>query len=153
MSAEPDAYEARRAKALAMGGPEKLARRKDAGVLNVRQRVDTLADRGTFIESGLFGASATRPEDRDKSPADGKVAGFGKIDGRECAIVANDFTVMGASSSATNGRKIAHMKRVATTRGLPMVFLGESSGARMPDHMGSRGMGALLGNDGTQYMR
>jgi acetyl-CoA carboxylase carboxyltransferase component len=151
--AKPDAYEARRAKALAMGGPEKLARRKAAGVLNVRERVDILVDSGTFIESGLFGTSATRPEDRDKSAADGKVAGFGKIDGRECAIIANDFTVMGASSSATNGRKIVHMKRVATSRGLPMVFLGESSGARMPDHMGSRGMGALLGNDGTQYIR
>jgi acetyl-CoA carboxylase carboxyltransferase component len=34
-----------------------------------------------------------------------------------------------------------------------MVFLGESSGARMPDHMGSRGMGTLLGNDAIQYQR
>ena len=150
---DAESYEGRRSKALAMGGPEKLARRQAAGVLNVRERIDTLVDAGTFIESGLFGTSATRPEDKDKSPADGKVAGFGKIDGRECAVVANDFTVMGASSSATNGRKIGHMKRVATSRGLPMVFLGESSGARMPDHMGSRGMGSLLGNDGTQYMR
>jgi len=148
-----DSYETKRAKALAMGGAEKLARRKAAGVLNARERVDALVDAGTFIESGLFGTSATRPEDRDRSPADGKIAGFGKIEGRECAVVVNDFTVMGASSSATNGRKIGHMKRVATSRGLPMVFLGESSGARMPDHMGSRGMGALLGNDGTQYMR
>lgn len=148
-----DAFELRRRKALAMGGAEKLARRKAVGVLNVRERVDLLVDAGTFIESGLFGTSATRSEDRDKSAADGKVAGFGRIDGRECAVVANDFTVMGASSSATNGRKIGHMKRVACSRGLPMVFLGESSGARMPDHMGSRGMGSLLGNDATQYMR
>ena len=151
--AKPNAYETRRAKALAMGGAEKLARRKAAGILNARERIDALVDAGTFMESGLFGASATRAEDREKSAADGKIAGFGKIDGRECAVIANDFTVMGASSSATNGRKIAHMKRVATSRGLPMVFLGESSGARMPDHMGSRGMGSLLGNDGTQYMR
>lgn len=148
-----DRYEVMRAKALAMGGPEKLARRKANGVLNARERIELLADAGTFIESGLFGASATRPEDRDRSPADGKITGFAKIDGRECALVVNDFTVMGASSSATNGRKIGHMKRVATSRGLPMVFLGESSGARMPDHMGSRGMGSLLGNDGTQYVR
>ncbi len=148
-----DAYETRRAKALGMGGADKLARRRAAGVLNARERVDALVDTDTFIESGLFGTSATRPEDREKSAADGKIAGFGKIDGRECAVVVNDFTVMGASSSATNGRKIGHMKRVATTRGLPMVFLGESSGARMPDHMGSRGMGSLLGNDPTQYMR
>lgn len=154
MSTQPsDRYEAMKTKALAMGGATKLARRRDAGVLNVRERVEKLIDPGTFIESGLFGASATRPEDRDKSAADGKVAGFGKIDGRECAVVANDFTVMGASSSATNGRKIGHIKRVATSRGLPIVFLGESSGARMPDHMGSRGMGALLGNDPTQYVR
>src|SRR3546814_2591721 len=60
---------------------------------------------------------------------------------------------MGASSSSTNGRKIAHLKRVANQRGLPMVFLGESSGARMPDHMGSHGMGTLLGNDPAQYQR
>jgi acetyl-CoA carboxylase carboxyltransferase component len=146
-------YEARLAKALAMGGPEKLARRKAAGVLNARERVAYLCDPGTFIESGLFGTSSSNPADRDRSPADGKVAGFGKIGGRESAIVANDFTVMGASSSSTNGRKIAHLKRVACQRGLPMVFLGESSGARMPDHMGSRGMGTLLGNDGTQYLR
>ena len=150
---DAESYEGRRAKALAMGGPEKVTRRKAAGVLNVRERVDALVDAGTFIETGLFGVSGTRPEDRDKSVADGKVAGFGKVDGRECAVVANDFTVMGASSGATNGRKIGHVKRVATSRGLPMIFLGESSGARMPDHMGSRGMGALLGNDPTQYAR
>ena len=60
---------------------------------------------------------------------------------------------MGASSGAVNGRKLGHLKRIATQRGVPIVFLGESSGARMPDHMGSRGMGTLLGNDGTQYQR
>ena len=145
-------YEERRRKAMAMGGPEKLARRAEAGVLNARQRVDYLCDSGSFLESGLFATSMT-PADRDKSPCDGKIAGFGRINGRDAAIVANDFTVMGASSGGTNGRKIAHMKRVATQRGMPLVFLGESSGARMPDHMGSRGMGSLLGNDGLQYQR
>jgi len=142
----------REAKALAMGGPAKLAKRQAAGVLDARERLEKLVDPGTFIESGRFTTSAN-PADRDKSPSDGKIAGFGKIAGREAAIVSNDFTVFGASSGATNGRKVAHMKRVATERGIPLVFLGESSGARMPDHMGSRGMGTLLGNDGTQYRR
>jgi acetyl-CoA carboxylase carboxyltransferase component len=81
------------------------------------------------------------------------VAGFGKIDGRRVAIVSNDFTVFGASSGAINGKKIGHIKKTATQRGMPLIFLGESSGARMPDHMGSAGMGSLLGNDGTQYRR
>jgi acetyl-CoA carboxylase carboxyltransferase component len=146
-------FAAREAKARAMGGPEKLARRKAAGVLNARERLERLCDPGSFIETGLFATSTSYPADRDRTPGDGKVAGFGRVNGREAAVLANDFTVMGASSGSTNGRKIAHMKRVATQRGLPMVFLGESSGARMPDHMGSRGMGTLLGNDGTQYVR
>ena len=145
-------YARREAAARAMGGPERLARRAAAGVLSARARLDRLVDPGTFIESGLFATSAV-PGDRDKSPCDGKISGFGKIGGREAAIVSNDFTVMGASSGATNGRKIAHMRRVAAQRGIPLVFLGESSGARMPDHMGSRGMGSLLGNDGLQYQR
>jgi acetyl-CoA carboxylase carboxyltransferase component len=146
-------FAAQEAKARAMGGPAKLARRKAAGILNARERLERLCDPGSFIESGLFATSTSNPADRDSTPCDGKVAGFGKVNGREAAVLANDFTVLGASSGATNGRKIAHMKRVATQRGLPMVFLGESSGARMPDHMGSRGMGMLLGNDGTQYQR
>lgn len=142
----------REAKARAMGGPAKLAKRQAAGVLDARERLDRLFDAGSYVESGLFTTSAN-PADREKSPSDGKIAGFGKIEGRMAAAIANDFTVMGASSGATNGRKIAHLKRTATERGMPLVFLGESSGARMPDHMGSRGMGSLLGNDGLQYRR
>ncbi|MEO8204302.1 MAG: carboxyl transferase domain-containing protein [Betaproteobacteria bacterium] len=153
MRATMRAYDERLAKALAMGGAEKLARRKASGVLNARERIAYLCDPGSFIESGLFGTSGTFPADHDKTPADAKIAGFGRIAQREAALVANDFTVMGSSSGATNGRKIAHMKRVATQRGIPLVFLGESSGARMPDTMGARGMGALLGNDGAQYQR
>ncbi|MFN9805726.1 MAG: acyl-CoA carboxylase subunit beta [Betaproteobacteria bacterium] len=145
-------YAARSERASQMGGAEKLARRKAVGVLNARERIERLCDPGSFIESGLFSTSMN-PDDRDRSPCDGKIAGFGRIEGRDAAVVANDFTVMGASSGGVNGRKIGHMKRVATQRGMPLVFLGESSGARMPDHMGSRGMGLLLGNDCAQYQR
>lgn len=146
-------YETRRQKALAMGGEEKLGKRRAAGMLHARERIDYLVDKDSFLESGLFGTSAAYESERDKTPADGKIAGYARLSGREVAVVSNDFTVKGASSSATNGRKIGQMKRVATQRGLPMVFLGESSGARMPDTMGSRGMGTMLGNDPTQYQR
>ena len=138
-------YEQRLAKAMSMGDADKLVKRKHAGLFNARERITYLCDSDSFVESGLFATSASNTSDHDKTPADGKIAGFGKIDGRMAAVIANDFTVMGASSSATNGRKLSHMKRVATKSGLPMIFLGESAGARMPDHMGSRGMGTLLG--------
>src|SRR3954464_11583154 len=146
-------YEARRAKALAGGGEDKYAKRTAAGMLNARERIARLLDKDSFIESGLFGTSAIYPEQADETQTDGKIAGFGRIDGRDVAVVVNDFTVKGASTSATNSQKIAHMKRTAIERGMPLVVVGESTGARLPDAMGSRGMGQLLGNDNTQFRR
>ncbi|MDP2707792.1 MAG: carboxyl transferase domain-containing protein, partial [Burkholderiales bacterium] len=146
-------YEARRARALAMGGPEKLAKRKQAGQLNARERIACLVDPESFIESGLFGTSGVYPEQAEETPGDGKLAGYARINGRDVAVVVNDFTVKGASTSATNSKKIGHMKRTATERGMPLVIVGESTGARLPDAMGSRGMGLLLGNDNTQFRR
>ena len=140
----------RRAKSLAMGGEEKLARRRAEGLLNARERIDRLLDTGSFVESGQFAVS-DRPEMRDKTPADGKVVGFGKVDGRMIAVASNDFTVLGASSTRINGRKVDHVKDVATKRGFPVVFLGESTGARMPDVMGARGIGS--GDARTKYLR
>jgi acetyl-CoA carboxylase carboxyltransferase component len=140
----------RKQKALAMGGPEKLEQRKAQGVLNARERIDRLFDAGTFLESGLFAVS-NRPEDKQRTPADGKVAGFGRIDGREAAAIANDFTVKGASSASINIKKLKHIKTVAKKRGIPIVFLGESSGARMPDVMGAGSIGSK--DDPVEYQR
>ncbi len=144
--------ERRRGQALSMGGAEKLAKRHAAGILNARERIAYLFDPGTFVESGLLATSIVA-QDAARSAADGKIAGFGKIRGRESAVVANDFTVMGASSAAVNMKKIGHMKRTAAGRGIPLIMLGESAGARLPDNMGARGMGTLLGQDPQQYLR
>lgn len=141
---------ARRARALAMGGEAKLAERRAQGVLNARERIDRLFDAGSFSESGLY-ATSNRPDDKDSSPADGKVSGFGRIDGRMAAVISNDFTVKGASSAAINIKKLKHMKGVARRRGIPIVFLGESTGARMPDVMGASSIGSK--DDPTEYQR
>ena len=68
------------------------------------------------------------------------------------ALVSNDFTVLGASSSVVNGKKIKHVKQVANESGMPLVMLGESAGARMPDRMGAAGR-AILGQDPVEYLR
>jgi acetyl-CoA carboxylase carboxyltransferase component len=148
---ELDELRKRTEHALAMGGAEKLAKRRAKGLLNARERLDILLDADTFIESGMH-ARSFRKEVAERTPADGKVAGYGRIDGREVAVVSNDFTVLGASSSAINGKKIRHIREVATQRGLPIVFLGESAGARLPDRMGAAGR-AILGQDPAEYRR
>jgi len=138
-------------KALGMGGPEKLAKRKAESHLNARERLDALLDDGSWVESGLF-ATSHRPDVRDRTPADGKIAGIGKVDGRPVAVVSNDFTVLGASSSVVNGKKIRHMREIASKSGMPLLLLGESTGARMPDRMGAEGR-AILGQDPYEYRR
>jgi methylmalonyl-CoA decarboxylase subunit alpha len=143
----------RRARARVMGGEDKLARRRQRGQLNAEERLALLVDAGTFRESGLLGESSVFAEDRGKTPRDGKIVGFGRIDGREAGVVVNDFTVKGASTSATNSKKMGHVRRTTIECGIPFVHIGESTGARMPDTMGARGMGNLLGNDPTQFRR
>jgi len=139
----------RRRNAEAMGGDEKLKRRKNAGFLNASERVEYLFDKKTFRESGLFGTSYL-PDMKDQTPRDGKVCGFGKVDGRKVGVVAYDFTVKGSSSSYTNNKKMSHIKDTGTKRGLPVVFLGESTGVRMPDVMGE-GMGFTA--EGSRFLR
>ena len=141
---------ARQQKALAMGGEKKLAERKASGMLNARERIARLFDPGTFFESGMHAVSS-RPEDKANTPADGKIAGFGRVNGREAAVVANDFTVKGASSAGINIKKLKHIKITARKRGIPAVFLGESTGARMPDVMGADSIGSK--DDPIEYQR
>ncbi|MDM0085433.1 carboxyl transferase domain-containing protein [Variovorax sp. J31P179] len=137
--------------ALAMGGEAKLAKRRANGHLNARERIGHLLDAGTFSETGMLAVSVL-PADRDASPADAKITGTGRIEGRRVAVVSNDMTVMGASSSAVNMRKIARLKETATRNGMPLVFLGESSGSRVPDSLGAEAM-ASAGQDPQQYCR
>ena len=142
-------HEARRHKASAMGGDDKLTERKQRGLLNARERVERLLDPGTFHESGLFGVSYIK-EMRDQTPADGKVCGFGQVEGRPIGVVSYDFTVKGSSSSSTNNRKMSHIKDIGAKRGFPVVFLSESTGIRMPDAMGE-GMGNT--NEAGRFLR
>lgn len=145
-------HERLKAEAMSMGGAKKLEARKQQGMLNARERVDYLLDPGSFYESGLF-VRSMRPEASHKTPTEGKIAGYGRIDGRRIGIVSNDWTVAGASSTNLNAKKMSHIKQTATANGFPMVYLGEASGARMPDIMGAKGMQISLENNFYQRTR
>jgi acetyl-CoA carboxylase carboxyltransferase component len=151
MSHEAEADHARRSgAALAMGGPKKLEKRAALGQLNARERVGLLFDAGSFTETGLF-ATSPNDADSDVTPADGKVTGTGDIVGRRTAVIAYDFTVKGASSSSVSNKKMQHMKDISARCGMPLVYLAESTGVRMPDVMGGVGMG--VANDRTRFLR
>ncbi len=137
---ELEELQRRKEKVLRMGGPEKIQRQHDRGKLTARERIARLLDPGSFFEVGLFNCSDV-PGMEDKTPADSKIGGFGKIDGRTVAIVANDFTVLAATSSRVAGKKEGDIKHQAVRRGFPVIYLGEAGGARMPDIMGAQRAG------------
>jgi acetyl-CoA carboxylase carboxyltransferase component len=143
-----DELHARRARARAGGGEERIARQHAAGKLTARERIALLVDDGTFTELGIHGRphfSQPAMEGRD-APADGVITGHGRVDGRWVAVAAYDFTVMAGSIGTTGELKVARLRELALTRRMPMVWLLDSAGARNQESVGAlfAATGALL---------
>jgi len=138
--------------ALRMGGKDKIERQHAKGRYTARERIDRLLDPDTFFEIGMF-AHSDMPGMENKTPSDSKIGGYGKISDRRVAVLANDFTVMAATSSRIAGRKEAELKQYATRKGIPIIYLGEAGGARMPDIMGSKGLSSFGGSGFDTYLR
>ena len=144
MTQESDPYgleelSARKKKALEMGGPEKVARQHGKGLLTVRERIEKLLDPGTFDEVGLL-LHSDLPEAAEQTPADGKITGFGEIDGRTVMVSGDDVTVKAGSGGRMGVKKTRRWDGFACEKGFPIIHLGDAGGARLPDIMGSAGM-------------
>src|SRR5205085_711961 len=101
-----------------MGGAAKVARLRAAGKRNAREHIDGLVDPGSFREVGTF-ARSERPEDRDATPADGKICGHATIDGRAVTLAVDDITVKRATSSLVGARKLQRVYEQAVRGGNP----------------------------------
>jgi 3-methylcrotonyl-CoA carboxylase beta subunit len=118
------------------GGSER-ARQKhlDRGKMLVRDRVDRLLDPGSpFLELsplaafGMYG----KGDEQYAVPAASIVTGIGRINGRECVVVANDATVKGGTYYPMTVKKHLRAQTVAADNLLPCVYLVDSGGAFLP---------------------
>ncbi len=134
-------------KALSQGGKEKIAKQHSKGRLTARERIEKLIDEGSFIE---FGALCTSDVDgmEDKTPADGLILGYGSVNNRRVGIFANDFTVLAGSSAKISNKKMGIFKNQLNEYGIPMIWLGEAGGQRIPDLQNSGRM--LLSGVGSK---
>ncbi|MBW2559537.1 MAG: carboxyl transferase [Deltaproteobacteria bacterium] len=119
-------------KSRAQGGPEKIKKQHDKGRLTARERVEKLLDEGSFLELGAL-CTSDIPGMEEKTPADGLILGYGCINGRRVGIFANDFTVLAGSSAMINNKKMGIFKKQLYEYGMPMIWLGEAGGQRIPD--------------------
>ncbi|HZX40268.1 MAG TPA: acyl-CoA carboxylase subunit beta, partial [Myxococcaceae bacterium] len=117
------------------GGPERIAKQHEAGKLTARERLDLLLDPGTFVELDKFvmHRSAEFGMGDKRIPGDGVVTGYGRIDGRQVFVFAQDFTVFGGSLSGAYAQKICKVMDLATRVGAPIIGLNDSGGARIQE--------------------
>ena len=115
----------------ARGGSDRARdRHVGRGKLLPRDRVDTLTDPGSpFLELSPLAADGMYDGD---APAAGIITGVGRVEGRECVIVANDATVKGGTYYPMTVKKHLRAQEVALHNNLPCVYLVDSGGAFLP---------------------
>jgi 3-methylcrotonyl-CoA carboxylase beta subunit len=120
----------RRAEA-AMGGPAR-ARERHAGrgKLLPRERVLRLIDPGTpFLELSPLAALNMY---EDAIHGAGLITGIGRVEGRECMILANDATIKGGTYFPMTVKKHLRAQEIAVESRLPCIYLVDSGGANLP---------------------
>jgi len=117
------------------GGEERIARQHRAGKLTARERIETFLDPGSFVELDKF--KTHRSSDfglaEHKVLGDGVVTGYGRVEGRQVFVYAQDFTVFGGSVSGAFAEKICKVMDLAMEVGCPVIGLHDSGGARIQE--------------------
>ena len=121
---------ARVAAAAEGGGADARERHAARGKLAARERARLLLDPGSpFLELSQLAALGMYDDD---APGAGIVTGVGRIEGRECVVVANDATVKGGTYFPMTVKKHLRAQEIARENRLPCVYLVDSGGAYLP---------------------
>jgi acetyl-CoA carboxylase carboxyltransferase component len=117
------------ARILQGGPPRGHERQRAAGKRFVRDRLALFFDDGApYTEFGRF----ARFEDPELA-ADGVVTGSGRIGGRLVFFTASDFTVKAGSIGRYHGEKLVRTQEAALRARKPILYLVDSSGARIDE--------------------
>ena len=125
--------------------PDAVGRRHAANGRTARENIADLVDQGSFVEYGRFVMAAQRQR-RDvddliaRTPADGLVAGIGRINGdlfgpdrAAAAVLSYDYTVLAGTQGVFGHRKKDRLFELIERMRLPTVFFAEGGGGRPGD--------------------
>jgi acetyl-CoA carboxylase carboxyltransferase component len=132
VSWEEEVHELKRREqlALAMGGPDKVARQHEFNKLTIRERIDSMADTRSFHEIGAL-AGVAQYDDEGNLTAftpSNFVFGTAEIDGRPVILSGDDFTVRGGSADASIAGKRTQAEGLALELKLPHIRLVDGMG-------------------------
>jgi 3-methylcrotonyl-CoA carboxylase beta subunit len=113
------------------GGPRAIERQHGKNRLTARERIDRLADTGSFFELGLWAAWNMYSE-WGGAPSAGVVTGIATVAGRQVMVIANDATVKAGAFFPMTCKKVLRAQRIAHENRLPLVYLVDSAGVFLP---------------------
>ena len=133
--------------------PDAVARRRKTGQRTARENIEDLCDSETFVEYGPLTVAAQRARRdeewlRQRTPADGLIAGVGTINGNQfeaedarCIVISYDYTVFAGTQGRRNHYKQDRMFHLAQRYQLPVVIFTEGGGGRPGDTDGKSPVG------------
>ena len=140
-----------REESLAGGGKDRVGVQHGLGKLTARERIELLADPGSFEELGSlvrnpYGRLMPTPK---LDAGVGVVMGMARVKGRQAMVYATDFTVMSGAMGDQGTWKIAELVQMAGQEQLPLFGMIDSAGSRIGfkgGFTGLDGIGRLVRN-------
>src|SRR5713101_1318642 len=113
------------------GGAKAIENQHSKSRLTARERIQRLADPGTFFELGTY-AAYRMYEEWGGAPAAGVITGLARIETRLVMIIANDATVKAGSFFPMTSKKVIRAQNIAIDNRLPTIYLVDSAGIFLP---------------------
>jgi len=114
------------------GGGEKAIESQHAkSRLTARERIQLLADPGSFFELGLYAAHKMYGE-WGGAPAAGVITGLARIETRMVMLIVNDATVKAGAFFPMTAKKVIRAQNIAIENRIPTIYLVDSAGVFLP---------------------
>src|SRR5437016_11091841 len=113
------------------GGQKAIESQHSKGRLTARERIDRLADPGSFFELGNYAAFGMY-EEWGGAPAAGVITGVARVQTRMVMIIANDATVKAGAFFPMTAKKVIRAQNIAIENRIPTIYLVDSAGVFLP---------------------
>ena len=113
------------------GGPKAIENQHAKSRLTARERINLLADPGTFLELGLYAAHKMY-EEWGGAPAAGVITGIARVQTRMVMLIVNDATVKAGAFFPMTAKKVIRAQNIAIENRIPVIYLVDSAGVFLP---------------------
>jgi 3-methylcrotonyl-CoA carboxylase beta subunit len=113
------------------GGAKAIDSQHGKSRLTARERINLLADPGSFFEFGLYAAHKMY-EEWGGAPAAGVVTGLARVQTRMVMLIVNDATVKAGAFFPMTAKKVIRAQNIAIENRIPTIYLVDSAGVFLP---------------------